>query len=224
MTNQTEASRAATRALASAAEWRLLGLLLEQPGSLSTQEIAALAREVDDDALREAAHAVASLTSTDYTTLLGPGGGVSPREVGYRGREDVGRIVGDVAAFYEAFAFKPVGQDPPDHVAVECGFVGYLELKRAYALACGDASRAGMCAEVRDAFIAAHLQRFAEPLSMRLRALEHAALVPVAAALLSRVGPAPSPPSEAPADDAGELRCDACPGMGAEGFPAGPET
>ena len=186
-------------------------MLFEPPSSEWAHEIAALARELDDKALQQAVAGVQSMTSAEHTTTLGPGGAVSPREVGYRGREDPGQIVGDVSAFYEAFVFKSTSQEPPDHVAVECGFVGYLELKRAYALACGDEGRAAVCADARQQFIAAHLQRFAEPLAVRLRDHGHPAFAPAASVLLSRVGPAPAPPSETPDDESGDLQCDTCP-------------
>jgi hypothetical protein len=41
----------------------------------------------------------------------------------------------DLARYYEAFGYRPRGEDPLDHVAVEVGFVAYLHLKEALALA-----------------------------------------------------------------------------------------
>lgn len=46
---------------------------------------------------------------------------------------DPGRILADVLAFHAAFAFNPETEEPPDHVAVEAAFLGYLRLKEAYA-------------------------------------------------------------------------------------------
>lgn len=55
--------------------------------------------------------------------MLGPGGLASPREVAYRGMGDPGQILSDILAFHEAFAFRPEAEEPPDHVAVEAGFL-----------------------------------------------------------------------------------------------------
>lgn len=160
------------RALAEAARWRLMGLLLERPRPGWHEEVEALAREVESPELRSAAEASRRATEGSYLSLLGPGGSVSPREVAYRGREDPGRLLSDIAAFYEAFAFSPDSEDPIDHIAVEAGFVGYLHMKEAYALAQGDEEAASVTAEALGKFLEDHLGTFAEPFARRLESLE----------------------------------------------------
>ncbi len=47
-------------------------------------------------------------------------------------------MLAELQAFYRAFAYQPVTEEPPDHVAVQAGFVGYLKLKQAFARACAE--------------------------------------------------------------------------------------
>jgi hypothetical protein len=72
-------------------------------------------------------------------------------------REDPGQVLADLAAFYRAFAYAPETEEPTDHVAVEAGFVGYLWLKEAYALAQVDTAAAGLTASARGRFIEVHV-------------------------------------------------------------------
>lgn len=188
--------------IAAAAEWRLIGLLLERPRPGWREEIAALAAEVRDGGARGAAATVAGATEGEYLRLLGPGGSVSPRQVTYRPFEDPGRILADLAAVYRAFAFQPRTEESIDHVAVEAGFVGYLFLKEAFARARGDADAADMTAAARASFIDAHLAAMATPFAQRVSAAGPSYLSRPAAALASRVpvrdAPRAPPPSDAP--------------------------
>ncbi|MEE9197766.1 MAG: molecular chaperone TorD family protein [bacterium] len=154
--------------LAEAAEWRLIGLLLERPRSGWKDEVKSLGSEVLDEPLRAAAEAAREATEGTYLGLLGPGGFVSPREVAYRPQEDPGKIMSDLAAFYEAFAFSPEAEDPLDHIAVEAGFAGYLRLKELYALARGDEKAVATTAEAHRHFLEEHLGTFVEPFAQGL--------------------------------------------------------
>ena len=204
----------ASEALAQAAEWRLIGLLLERPRSGWNEEIRSLAREVRDPALAAAAIVAGDAAEGVYLDVLGPGGDVSPREVAYRGRQDPGATVADVSAFYKAFAYEPRAEDPPDHVAVEAGFAGYLRLKESYALSHGRPDEARLCAEALERFIEEHLCCVAEPLMAKLALLAPVPhLLGAASALLQRTGPAPANdadpfPVELEGDD---LSCGGCP-------------
>ena len=109
-------------------------------------------------------------TEGTYLSLFAEGGFVSPRETTWRHREDPGQILADIAGFYEAFAFRPRVEDPLDHVAVEAGFIGYLCLKEAHALAHGDEESAEITASARRRFIADHLGHFAEKWADRVSA------------------------------------------------------
>lgn len=173
--------------LAEAAEWRLIGLLLERPRSGWEDEVKSLGSEVLDEPLRAAAEAAREATEGTYLGLLGPGGFVSPREVAYRPQEDPGKIMSDLAAFYEAFAFSPEAEDPLDHIAVEAGFAGYLRLKELYALARRDEKGAATTAEAHRHFLEEHLGTFVEPFAQGLEPSGVSYLVAAARGLLERV-------------------------------------
>lgn len=198
--------------LAEAAEWRLIGLLLERPRPGWSEEVAALGRETRNDPLRAAAEHAAAATEGEYLSLLGPGGAVSPREVTYRSFEDPGWILSRLATMYEAFAFTPRVEEPPDHVAVEAGFVGYLLLKEAFARGADDGAAAETTAAARQDFLATHLAPMAGPVAERLVACGPSSFAEAARLLAERVPPAPpgahaGAPSEVPA------ACGLCPGV-----------
>jgi len=164
-------SLAHTKRIAEAAEWRLIGLLLERPRYDWHDEVAALSREVRNVALRDAAAAAGAATEGDYLRLLGPGGAVSPREVTYQPFADPGQVLASLATVYDAFAFRPRVEEPIDHVAVEVAFVGYLLLKEAFALAGGDSEAAALTAAARRGIVEAHLVTFATTFAERLAPL-----------------------------------------------------
>lgn len=180
------------RAIAEAAEWRLIGLLFERPREGWREEIRALAREIDKPELRNAARMVDAATEGEYLRLLGPGSAISPREVAYQPLADPGAILADLSALYEAFAYHPRAEDPIDHVAVEAGFVGYLFLKEAYAQNRGDEEAAERTAAVRVRFLDSHLSAFGG-FVQRLEAAGPSCLAGCARLLGSRL-PEPSAP------------------------------
>jgi len=156
--------------MAEALDWRLIGLLLERPRSGWIEEAEALAAETDNIRLRDAVQEARGATEGTYLSLFAEGGFVSPRESTWRHREDPGQILADIAGFYEAFAFRPRAEDPVDHIAVEAGFVGYLFLKEARALAHGDEESAEITATARRRFLDAHVGQFAEKWADRVAA------------------------------------------------------
>jgi hypothetical protein len=188
-----------------AAWWRLLGLLFERPRGGWREEVAALAAEVGDPDLRAAAGAAATAAEGPYLRLLGPGGDVSPREAAHRGAEDPARTLSGLAALYGAFAYRPRAEDPPDHVAVEAGFAGYLRLKEAYARGRGDPVAAEDAASAHARFVATHLRALAGPLGRRLAAAGASWLALAALCLVSRAGNAPDPPPAPDPDEASPL-------------------
>lgn len=193
---------AAEGLLRASASWRLLSLLFERPREGWSADVASLASLVDADDLREAASHAAEVDEGAYLRWLGPGGPASPREVAYRGWEDPGRVLSDLATFYDAFAFKPRAEDPPDHVAVLAGFVGYLWLKEGYAAQCGREEEVHLTAEARGKFAGEHLRPLAGPLLRKLAASGAPAVWELAAAaLVRRVGDLPDPLPVAPPDD-----------------------
>ncbi len=165
--------------LAAAAEWRLVGLLFERPREGWLAEIEAVAHVVRAGvaaggkparlgALAAAAAASRVATQGEYLALLGPGGAVSPREVAYSDGEDPGKTLAGLKVFYDSFGYDPVSEDPPDHIAVEAGFMGYLHLKLAYALEAGDAEAQEVTREAIDRFAGLHLAPFARALRFRI--------------------------------------------------------
>ena len=179
--------RAGHRALAAAAEWRVLSLLLERPRAGWHEEITALRGEVHRVRLQTAAEAVLTASEGEYLRLVGPGGAVSAREVAYCGQQDPGWVLSDVASFYRAFAFQPRAEDPIDHIAVEVGFVAYLFLKEAFAQADGDRERAALTAQARRRFLETHLAPLATSFAARVAAAGRCYLRPAARLLAARV-------------------------------------
>jgi nitrate reductase assembly molybdenum cofactor insertion protein NarJ len=178
--------------LGEATAWRLLGLLFERPRDGWREEVESLrpaVRDADIAAAVEAAREEA--TEGLYLAVLGPGGLASPREVAYRGMRDPGQILSDILAFHEAFAFRPEVEEPPDHVAVEAGFLGYLCLKQAYARLRGSADDAEIAAQAVARFCEEHLSSLAWPLADRLEKTGVQYLALAARALSCRTGPRP---------------------------------
>ena len=131
--------------------------------------LTALASEISDPVLKEAAEAAQSEASEGlYNSLFGPGGPASPREVSYYRSVELGRLMSELTGYYEAFGYHPSSAEACDHVAVEAGFIGYLRLKEAYALACGSSDQAAITAEAAQSFIDTHLSSIAEPLGAAL--------------------------------------------------------
>jgi nitrate reductase assembly molybdenum cofactor insertion protein NarJ len=186
--------------LKQAAEWRLIGLLFECPAGAWRDDIVALARDSDDPLLGSAvAHALEEASEGLYHSTFGPGGPAPPREVTYVKAVQLGYLLSELTAFYDAFAYQPVTQESPDHVSVEAGFIGYLRLKEAYAVARGDDQQAAVTAEAAATFVREHLSALAEPLAATLEASGVAYLAEAARALGNRVGPPPSAVASPPA-------------------------
>ena len=144
-----------------------------------------------DEQLEKAAAAMADEASEGlYHTTFGPGGPAAPREVSHREYVTPGQSLSELAAFYDAFAFCPSTNEPPDHVAVEADFIAYLRLKEAYALSRGDHAQADITAAAAQRFVEDHLSSIAEPLAKSLASSGITYLQLAADALLARVGPA----------------------------------
>jgi nitrate reductase assembly molybdenum cofactor insertion protein NarJ len=196
--------------IAAAAEWRLIGLLLERPHRAWREEVAQLRHEVHDVALRDAADAAGSASEGDYLRLLGPGGAVSPREVTYQPFADPGQLLAALATVYDAFAFRPHAEEPIDHIAVEVAFVSYLLLKEAFATARADHEAAATTAGARQGFVESHLAALAGTFAQRLESAGPSYLLPIAQLLAMRL-PAQRTGQGAPSVDAAVI-CGACGG------------
>ena len=178
--------------LRDAARWRLLGRLFERPSEEWRRDVATLAGEIDDVELRAAADA-ALVTATEghYHSVCGPGGPAPPREVSYHDTLELGSLMSELAGYYNAFGYHPATGEAPDHAAVEVGFVAYLRLKEAYAVAAGNAEHAATTAHAVERFRADHLAVFAAPLAAVLAHSGIDYLVQASGLLAARAGDPP---------------------------------
>lgn len=178
--------------LRDAAWWRLLGRLFECPDDEWRRDIAMLAAEVDDAALRAAAEAaLVTATEGQYHSVFGPGGPAPPREVSYHDTLELGSLMSELAGYYDGFGYHPTTREAPDHVAVEAGFLAYLRFKEAYAVASGDAEHTATTAHAAERFRVDHLAMYAVPLAAVLADSEIDYLVQAGGLLASRAGDPP---------------------------------
>ncbi len=176
--------------LQEAAEWRMLELLFQCPGPEWKARVAELSVEVKDPEVRQAATlALDQAAEGVFHSIFGPGGPAPAREASYRDTIQLGHVMQQVIAFYQAFAYLPDTAEASDHASVEAGFIGYLRLKQAYAQASGDEQDAAVCQEAVQRFIQEHFSFVAEPLSAALDNSGEAYLELAGKALLRRVGP-----------------------------------
>lgn len=176
--------------LEQATDWRLLALLFECPTSAWREHVESLIPLASHPQLRAAAEAALEEASEGlYHSIFGPGGPASPREVSYHDSVQLGYLMSELAFLYDAFAYRPMSKEPPDHVAMEAGYISYLAFKQAYALGRSESEQAQLAADASRQFVDNHLSVMAEPLAStlagsRVRYLELAAEV-----LLQHVGP-----------------------------------
>jgi TorA maturation chaperone TorD len=177
-----------------AGEWRLLSLLFECPTPEWRKQVAALLAEVGDEELKSAAHdALDEASEGLFHHTFGPGGPAPPREATYHQTVQLGYLLSELQAYYNAFAFEPLTHEPLDHVSVEVGFVAYLRIKEAYARACQHEEQAATAAESAQKFIQEHLANIAQPFAGHLEGSGIPYLAKAGAVLLRRVGPSPAP-------------------------------
>jgi nitrate reductase assembly molybdenum cofactor insertion protein NarJ len=125
--------------------------------------------------------------------------------------EDPGRILADLKAFYEAFAFSPRTEEAADHLSVEAGFLGYLRLKEAFARAQGEDEKAATAADAASRFGADHLAAYAQLFAARVEKTGVCYLTLAARALARRAGPpecAVTDPCLPLVDEGCSLTCD----------------
>jgi hypothetical protein len=177
-----------------AATYRALSLALAPPGPGLATELLGLSRECAPVA-REGVARLAEEARGDldgrYHTLLGFAGACRDAETDcdLRGVSAKGTMLGDVAAFYRAFAFEPTAEPavPADHVSRELAFLGYLAVKQALALDAGEEDNASVCAEAHRTFVRDHLGRWARRFFARLAAAAEDGFYVHAAALADDV-------------------------------------
>lgn len=178
--------------LREAAEWRLLGLLFERPRETWRRDVSALAPEIFDPGLRAAITGAERTLESDYLDAVGPGAPVNLRSTAHRSASDPGHVLAELTALFEAFAFAPQREEPPDHASVLCGFVGYLRLKEALARAGGQWEGADLVRRIADSVVREHLALMAEPVCDALFEREASVLALAAQSLLERAGRRPT--------------------------------
>lgn len=181
-----------------AADWRLLSLLFECPRAGWAEQVVALATTASTANLRDAAAASGEASEGLYHSIFGPGGPAAPREASYYDNVQLGYLLSELAAFYDAFGYHPNSPEVPDHVAVEAGFVGYLVLKQAYALTSSDTEHAAIAAEARQRFLTEHISSIAAPLAKVLEQSGVRYLALAASTLFERTGPPLQRPAPQP--------------------------
>ena len=183
---------AVVQLLREAAEWRLLSVLFEYPGEGWRERLIAVASDIRDKRLKDASDAALKEGSAGmHHSIFGPGGPVSPREASYTNGVQLGYLLSEISAFYNAFAFTPDATEPVDHISVEAAFIAYLRLKQAYAVACGEDGKALITGDACAEFLREHIRRIASRLAEGLARVAPSYLVAAAAAMAERVGPAP---------------------------------
>lgn len=193
--------------LGQAAEWRLLGLLFECPSPRWREQLGELAPEVGDAQLRRTAEAFRTQADEGtFHSTFGPGGPAPPREATYRDTLQLGYLMSELNAFYQAFGYEPSAAEAADHISVEAGFVGYLKLKQAFALTSDDADAARVARDAEREFIAEHLASIAEPMGASLSASGIPYLAEAGLAIAKRCGPAKKRFLVLPQDDR-EVTC-----------------
>jgi nitrate reductase assembly molybdenum cofactor insertion protein NarJ len=176
--------------LLQAAEWRALEMLFQCPSPEWKQQLADLRQDITASDVGKAMElAIAEASEGTFHSILGPGGPAPAREVSYREIIQLGYLMSELTTYYDAFQFRPATSEVTDHVSVEAGFMGFLRLKEAYALADGDEERASIAREAAERFRKEHLSYIAEPLSAILDHSEEPYLVLAGQALFRRAGP-----------------------------------
>ncbi len=187
------ASSRTTELLQEAQAWLLISRLLERPRGRWHDDVRALGEATCDPVLSEAVQQAGDAEDGDYLDAFGPSGVVSPREAAHGGVRDPGHLLAELQATYDAFAYRPQMEEPLDHIATEAGFVGYLHLKEAFALAKGDQEQADVCAETAERFVEEHIRGAATAIAERLAGCPTPHVFLAAGALVERVGPVPAP-------------------------------
>lgn len=175
-----------------AAEWRLISMLFECPSDAWRAQLTGLAAEVEDPQLKSAAHdALEEADEGLFHHTFGPGGPAPAREASYHQTVELGYLMSEIQAYYNAFAYQPLAAEAPDHISVETGFIAYLKFKQAYALARGEAEHAAIASEAAQSFLKDHLRVMAHPLAGHLANSGISYLEKAGAIVGQRVGPLP---------------------------------
>lgn len=176
--------------LSEAAEWRLLGLLFEYPTDAWRAQVTALLPDLREEEMRRMGEEALEVAKPGlHIALFGPAGTVPVREVTYQGGVQFGYLMAELAAYYSAFGYAPAGGETDDHLSVELGFMAYLKMKQAFALAAGAAKDAEVTEAAAAEFVKEHLATMGEPVANRLENFAPDYLIAAGRRVAARVGP-----------------------------------
>ncbi len=177
--------------LREAAEWRVLELLFQCPSPEWRDRITELRPDCGDADLALAIDIALEIgTEGAYHSIMGPGGPAPAREASYIDTMQLGYLMSELNAIYDAFGFHPETFEIADHVSVQAGFMGFLRLKQAFAEAAKQDEQAVLVRDCAAAFLRDHLSHIGQPMSAALEACGYDYLVLTGKALLRRTGPA----------------------------------
>jgi nitrate reductase assembly molybdenum cofactor insertion protein NarJ len=183
---------AAEALLHEAAEWRLLALLFSYPDDRWRADLSALLPSLADSDLRAVADAALEYSTEGmHSALFGPAGSVPIREAGHRGGVQLGYLMAELSAYYEAFAFSPRTQEAADHLSVQLDFLAFLRLKQAYATCDGSAAHEEIAADAAAVFLKEHVAVQGEPVLRALETYGPEFLIEAGRRIVERAGPAP---------------------------------
>ncbi len=165
--------------LRDAAKLRALSLLFVPPTDAVKDELGSLANDINsfDSAfgaqLWSLAEDIGELHAIRYHDALGPTGAVRDCESDYEVNPLGGKgpLIADVAGFYLAFKYEDRTFDGLgfDHIANECGFLGWLSFRAAFAQHESDAESASVCLDARQKFLRDHVSKWARTFFTRIR-------------------------------------------------------
>jgi TorA maturation chaperone TorD/hemerythrin-like domain-containing protein len=220
-------------ALARASLCRALSLAFRLPGP----DLARQLKELADTIGGEEGARIRALPELEqqFHRVLGAGGVCPANEsdhLPWRTVGGKGAILGDVAAFYEAFRFDPTKEhrESPDHLAIELSFLGWLSFQEAYAIHGDRREERALCRSAIEKFTEEHLATWLERFTGRMAAVAEEGFYRAASELLARYVqwmPAASAPRAAPDDIAlSGVPLDDCAGapIAAEEVPPRPVT
>ncbi len=189
---------AQTRALIRADVWNLLARAFSRPDAALLASEASVARdmlvasEMREHPLRdplagfaeEATAADASLLEEEYHQLFTTQMLCPPNEGAYH-RTSRGAVVGDIAAFYQAFGLRArEAGGPPDSIAHQLHFLAWMALKEAYAIQQQRPAEVEVTRNATRSFMIDHLGRWAHAFVERLASATPSAFYCAAARLL----------------------------------------
>lgn len=192
---------------------RALAVVFRPPTPTLSTELRALASALPKElaarfeGLAEVADQTGGHMDDLYHRTLGAGGGAPGAEsdhLPWRTMGGKGALLGDVAAFYAAFAFDPTAElrDSPDNLALELSFLGWLHLKTAHALHAGRTEEVEVTeaavAKFTEEHLATWLDRFVERLEERAPDTFYGIAARVLATVLSFEPKSSAPPRGAP--------------------------